>query len=60
MLVVDGILTESRIPEVAALAARYCRENGERRVDVVLTRGGERRRLTVPPAAEERLAQWRI
>ena len=60
LLLVDGILTESRIPEVAALAARYCRENGERRVDVVLTRGGERRRLTVSPAAEERLEQWRI
>lgn len=60
LALVDGVLTEPRIPDVAALAARYSADRGRERVEVVLEREGKRSRLTVAPAPARTLERWRI
>lgn len=57
---VDGHLTEPRIPDVGSLAARYSAESGRSRVAVILTRNGGRQCIEASPASAEQLERWRI
>jgi hypothetical protein len=58
--ILEGEPDDAGYTAAATLAARYSRERGERRVEVLFRRGEEHRRLEVAPAPQERIERWRV